>query len=289
VPAQTIRKRGWHQGSVASDSLRAEVSGWTGTTESYDLVIVVTHDCDLISADFDAEPFAELMIARRLTSSDRDGNCFRGKNPRRLQFELDGELYQIRAYEKGVVARALLAEHPPDERRTLPNVVREILPEWLAKRYERSALPDAFNERTRKAREKIRKRLAKDADLVSAIYLTVEPVDELAGEEPYLVIVSVVAESQLVDDDDTGSRLDSLTQFIRTSLTAANGVDVRDCLLLRDNDFSLADMNRSIEWDVWNGVDVRDCLLLRDNDFSLADMNRSIEWDVWDDLSYRLE
>jgi hypothetical protein len=34
------------------------------------------------------------------------------------------------------------------------------------------------------------------------------------------------------------------------------------------------------------GIDLRDCRLMADDEFTLADINRSIEWDVWDDLSY---
>jgi hypothetical protein len=242
---------------VASDSLRVVVPTWAETTRSDDLAIIVTHDCDLLSVDFDGEPYAELVIARHIEPDARDGNCFRGKNPRRLQFEAGGRVYEVRSKEKTAVARELLSEHFPDETRRLPDDVRGLLPEWIAKRYLRSALPDAFNERTRRAREKIRKCLTKDGDLVSAIFLTLEPEDELPDGDAYVVLVSVLAESEDVDDTVTGARLQTLTGLIEGAITEAPGVDVRDCRLVRGDDFSFADAKRSMEWDVWDDLSYR--------------------------------
>jgi hypothetical protein len=257
VSAQKIRELGWRQGSVASDSLRLTLSGVAPSITADDLIIVLTHDCDLASEAFEEEPFAELLIARRIAKDERDGNLFRGKNPRRLQFESEGLLFEIQAKERTTVDRSMLAYHTPDASRTLPADIRGLLARWTGRRYERAALPDAFNERTARAREKIRKQLKKHADLVTAIFLRLRSGDELPEGEPYEVMVSVVADSEFVADQIQGLWLQSMTDAIETSLSDTAGVQVADCRLVPDDEFTLADMKRSIEWDVWDDLSHR--------------------------------
>lgn len=257
MSAKQIRKLGWRQGSVASDSLRLTIPGLPSTTTADDLLVILTHDCDLVSDDFDAEPSVDVLIARRIPNSARDGNLFHGRNPRRLQLESGGALYDIRAKERLTIDRVLLASHAPDASRKLPDSIRGLLARWTAKRYERAALPDAFNERTARAREKIRKRLKKDGDLVTAIFLSLRSEAELPEDDPYEVIVSVVAESRRASDQVDGHRLRLVTDAIEEALSSADGIQVADCRLVPDDEFTLADMKRSIEWDVWDDLSNR--------------------------------
>lgn len=233
------------------------IPGLASTTSADDLLVILTHDCDLVSEDFDDEPFVDLLLARRIASGARDGNFFHGKNPRRLQLESGGALYEILAKERLTIDRVLLASHAPDASRTLPGNIRGLVAGWVARRYERAALPDAFNERTARAREKIRKHLKTDADLVTKIYLSLPSEAELTEDEPYAVVVSVVADSEHVADQIQGRRLKSMTDAIEKALSETAGIQVADCRLVPDDEFTLADMRRSIEWDVWDDLSHR--------------------------------
>jgi len=254
VSGKAIRDRGWRQCSVASDSLRTAIPEFSASTTPDDLTIVVTHDCDLVSENFEAEPMVELLLARRISDANRDPLSFRGRNPRRLQFELGGHLYEIHARERTSTNRTLLAEHGPDNERTLPKDVQIVLPEWAAKRYIRSALPDAFNDRTKKALKKIRKLLEADADLVLTIFLTLEPNSEVPDDSSYDVLVSVIGTANDILDGVRNSRLQQLTDSMERAFLSCKGIYLRDCRLIRDDEFTLADMNRSIEWDVWDDL-----------------------------------
>ena len=223
-----------------------------------DLLILITHDCSIVSGDFEEEPEAEFLLARVIPEPQRDGNYFGGKNPRRLQFQADSRLFQIRSRERIAVDRNLLAEHDPDSNRELPGNVRDLLPAWMAKRYRRAVLPDAFNKRTEDARHKIRKRLEKDGELVTAVFIELErQEDELPEGENYLVIVSVTAPSERVDDESDGPRLEGLRDRIEKVLSNTNGVRVASCALLRESEFTLEDLHRSIEWDLWDDLSYR--------------------------------
>lgn len=257
MSAQKIRELGWRQGSVASDSLRLAIPRLSSTTSAGDLLVVLTHDCDLVSEDFDEEPFVDLLIARRIPSDARDGNLFRGKNPRRLQFESSGSLFEIQAKERTTIDRTLLTLHAPDASLTPPPDVRGLLAGWMGRRYERAALPDTFNGRTARAREKIRKQLKKHADLVTAIFLRLRSEDELPEGEPYELMVSVVADAEFLADQIEVRRLQAMTDAIESSLSETPGIRVADCRLVPEDEFTLADMKRSIEWDVWDDLSHR--------------------------------
>jgi hypothetical protein len=56
----------------------------SATTDSK--LVVISHDCDLVNASFETEPFFEILIARPKATNERNSLLFNGKNPRRLQF-----------------------------------------------------------------------------------------------------------------------------------------------------------------------------------------------------------
>lgn len=255
--AQEIRRRGWRQCSIAAATLRDVLSERLPEATADDLLLLITHDCSIVSDDFEEEPEAELLLARAIPAAQRDGNYFEGKSPRRLQFEADGRLFQIRSRERIGVDRKLLAAHDPDPNRELPENVRDLLPAWMAKRYRRAVLPDAFNARTKDARKKIRKLLEKDGEIVTALFIALEREDELSEGEPYVAFVTVTAASERVDDGVDGPRLERLRDLIEKLLSESEGVEVASCELLRESEFTLEDLKRSIEWDVWDDLSYR--------------------------------
>jgi hypothetical protein len=118
--ADEIRRRGWHQCSIAADPLRERLlrDELLRDVSADDLLIIATQDCDLCHS-FETEPYAEIVIGRRVDTPD--GNCRFGKNPRRLQFELSGtaDIYEVQAISRISIPRDVLAEYVPDSERDL--------------------------------------------------------------------------------------------------------------------------------------------------------------------------
>lgn len=257
--ADEIRHRGWRQCSIAADALRERLlrDELLRNVTADDILIVATQDCDLVWQSFETEPYAEIVIGRRVDTAD--GNCRFGKNPRRLQFELPGtrDTYEVLAISRISVPRDILAEYTPDPERKLDEATSRTIPEWLAKRYTRAALPDAFNERSRSAQAKIRDRLKLDGELVEAIFLTVVPNAELAPHEAYSLVVRVVAREETLLDDAFEVRLRRLTDRMTDLFRKCKGITLVDCAVVSDEEFTFADMSRSVEWDVYDDLSQR--------------------------------
>jgi hypothetical protein len=260
--ADEIRRRGWRQCSIAADALRERLvkDEVMPDAAAGDLLIIATQDCDLICDSFADEPYAEILLARRVAT--RDGNCLYGKNPRRLQFDLPSasDTYEVQAISRISVPRQTLAEYDPDPTLALDEATSRTLPQWLGKRYARTALPDAFNERIRAAQSKIRDALKKDGDLVEAIFLTIVPNDERSEGEMYSLVVRIVSREAILLNAAAAERLQRLADRLTTLFRKCEGVTLVD-----------------------------DCAVVSDEELTFADMSRSVEWDVYDDLTYRAE
>lgn len=258
--ADEIRRRGWRQCSIAADALRERLVAeeLLPETTAGDLVIVATQDCDLVCESFADEPYAEILVARRIERAD--GNCLYGKNPRRLHFVLEatGATYEVQAISRISIPRERLAEYDPHPTLTLDEATTRTLPQWLGKRYARTALPDMFNERIRRAQGKIRDALKKDGELVEAIFLTIIPNGELPPKEPYTLLVRVVARESSLLDPELEQRLERLAERMTAQFRKCAGVTlVGECAVVSDEEFTFAEMSRSVEWDVYDDLSDR--------------------------------
>jgi len=199
--------------------------------------------------DYEAEPNIELHIARPVVK--RDGNLFHAKNPRRLQFMLDQLLYEIKIHERCILTRGCLLGRSPLERHLDEILVRTII-FWTANRYTRSALPDAFNERLNSAerqKKTIESLLKRDGDLVTGIYLRVDPQGEIGQEERYRVILRLTARTKVMEDPDSATKAIELTELLRKQFARIDGVEIESYELVSEADFSLDDLRETPRWD----------------------------------------
>ena len=93
----------WRQGTVLPHKLVPE--GILPASATIDTkLVVISHDCDLVHASYEAEPYVEFFVARLKPDTARDGRLFNGKNPRRYQFFADDSgarrLYEVDVHEK---------------------------------------------------------------------------------------------------------------------------------------------------------------------------------------------
>jgi hypothetical protein len=262
--AEQIKQSGWRQGSILSDDLVASLVAVDALPEFSEAGrwVVVSHDCDVTNASLSAEPRVELIFGERICLEKKDGNKEWGKNSRLLQVSdplknAGQEHFQFNAHHRFWIPRQCLIGHrPADQILTLETVHRLAI--WLTKRYIRSAFPDEFNERTRPAVNRLRKKFKKSGDLLTGVYVLVEDV-ELATDEDYKIIVCGVMRDQQFADHAMREAATKLQNLIEAELDKCDGIAIVQSDLRSESQISLAELRLLKRWDF-------DDLTLRDED-----------------------
>ena len=220
----------------------------TMSVRARDVVLVCSHDCDLVHESLDQEPAAELLIARAYEPDEADGVYLHGRNPRLLQFrypEDGGQLFEIRPFERWLVKREELRDIAPREDWSLSADLRLILASWLARRFRRTALPDAFNDRLRSARSKIRDALKKGSEQISGIYLGIDRDTELDADLDYEATLTVLMKVEDFQVPERRKRAWEILNKISEAIRGCSGVHLADPLVLSEESFSLDDLRNS--------------------------------------------
>ena len=212
--------------------------------------MVVSHDCDVTNGNLEAEPNVEIICLEHV--EDQDGHLFWAKNPRRYQFvdgaTGDSQVYQLGVHEKVSIDRVYLIDSSPDGDRTIDDENVRRVCSWLARRYIRSAFPDEFNERTRRATIKLKKPLKKSGDALTGVYLLVVD-DELLSEEDYRITLSATMRDDEFDNPRVRQKAQELVNKLESELNSCDGIDVLESELLPERDVSLSDLRLLKRWD----------------------------------------
>lgn len=265
--ASPVKANGWRQGSILPKPLIAKLrdqgtlpTDWSDET----VLIVVSHDCDVTNVSFTAEPFVELIAAHAIYSSDRKGHMQWGKNPRRYQFTsgIGGHEshYELSVHDKLTIPRTRLVDYQPDADRVLGTEDVRSICAWIAKRYTRAAFPDAFNERTRKAINDLRKSFKANGHLLTGIYILVQD-DELDADDPYEVTVWATMRENRFANHDERAEAQKLVNEIESALASCKGIDIIATELRAESEVSLSDLRLLKRWDF--------------DDLSLRDLSKS--------------
>jgi len=228
-----IKQQGWRQGSIVRDGdLETLLPTAFGQDSSRTPVgVVASHSCDLAHGDDSAEPHAEIILGYGIDetlSPSKVGGLTHGKNPRWLCLELHShpsgkERFEFRPYDLQRVARERLAEVAPDDERFLPEDQVRILSSWLAARFRRTALPDTFNDRLKPLRKKLSRLYKRLSPSVSAIYIRLQPDDEVEADQQYAAdLLLTVPESHSEHLADIAEEADRLAELFRQV-----GIDAR--------------------------------------------------------------
>jgi hypothetical protein len=221
--------------------------------EQEGLVILISQDCDIVHSSYEDEPYVEILVARPLPMEQQDGNLFHGKNPRRLQFVLEkglsSQLYGVSIQEKSRIDRKLLLAGAPDAEHQLSSVTVDLLAKWTAKRYTRAAFPNEFNERCRRATNRIRDRLKTKGYLITGVFLHLHSYEELPPTEDYKVIMRVTALPETCENRQEEEIALSLCAAIESILNDCGGIQVVDSSLAAETEISLHDLRLLRRWD----------------------------------------
>lgn len=245
-----IRDARWRQGAILRNPLAARVSRQLKLKLRDDeKLVVVTHDCDVVNGRLEHEPFVELL---RIKPAAANGNATYGKNPRRLEFSVDvqgvAQQFEAVVHDRVRMARSVLASGQPDTT-VIADDTRDLISEWLAKRYVRAAFPDAFNDRIAGQKKAIEKALKKDGEYLSGIYLVLSSMEELSEDELYTI--AITGTMRVADYDDQARRVaaDRALTALSAAVRAARGIIVEAVSLQSEDEFTLDDARIMLRWD----------------------------------------
>lgn len=237
---EDVRAAGWSQGAT----LLATTEITTDLIEAGQLYLVISHPCDVVSLDAQRDPFVELIKANVI--SQMDGNLTFGKNSRRLHLRLGQASVELRAAERLVVDRQLLATVSPQD--VLGDGDRRLLAAWLASRYARPAFPDEFNGRLKTASRQIEKALRTKGEHISGIYITTE-LAELEPEVDYNVVIFMTMTPERFDTPSDYADVNEARDQIESALTAVDGIHLVDLSVVSEDAMTLDELRTLSRWD----------------------------------------
>ena len=185
-----IANLGWRQGAILGGPL-AKLAGEYAPRKlavgSADLLVLTSHDCDIVNFSIDKEPVVEVLRMRAATAGKVDRQQSWGRNPRTLQLVIEAceapVVLSCVAHDRWTIPRVLLLGESPA--RCLPDQERRLVAEWLAKRYIRAAFPMVFDQRWRSKQRDWQGLLKKYSEWMQGVYLRLSTLDELPANAPY--------------------------------------------------------------------------------------------------------
>jgi hypothetical protein len=219
-----------------------------------DLVVVISHDCDVSQRELEKEPWVELAVVRALDRRP-DGSRTAGKDPRLLEFDAivgGGPMVgQVSASERWLAPRERLAGSVPDG--DLLTTPTGILPVWFSGRYIREAFPDEFNMRWSLAEEQLKRLLRTGAGSINAIYLALDDA-ELDQAQDYVVVMRGVMLAQDYDVEARRTLAQVTLGRVAATLSGCSGIDVVDFDLVPERDITLDDIRAIKRWSPFDSL-----------------------------------
>ena len=188
--SESMVRLGWRQGSVLGAELARIARQYAPervAVSDEDLLIVTSHDCDIVSPSLDKEPVVEILRARIATASKVDRQYSGGRNPRVLSLVFKAgatdTVLACSVHDRWTIPRDLLQCGAPHGQ--LAEKERRLIAEWLAKRYIRAAFPTAFDLRWHTKRRDWQRLLQRYSEWLQGAYLRLDTFDELPADIPY--------------------------------------------------------------------------------------------------------
>jgi len=215
-----IAKLGWRQGSILGTKLaelackNAPQNVAVGGT---DLLILTSHDCDIVNSSIEKEPVVEVLSTSVAMPKRVDKQKSWGRNPRTLQLAVDvgngPVVLSCTVHNRWPIPRSLLLQEAPAG--CLPDKERRLVSEWLAKRYIRAAFPTAFDLRWRSKSKDWEELLKKHSEWLTGIYLRLSTLDELPDAKPYKCHIILAVPSSKRRGTEWAKKRDELEEEVK--------------------------------------------------------------------------
>lgn len=249
---RAVRDNGWRQGFIFRVQDHPRITKTTGKPiPDGARCVVVSHSCDLSHPNPDNEPMAEVLVGT-LVPGKPDGRMTSAKNPRTLHVALvlsEGSRYfEFRIANRLHINRNLLDDLSPDESCRLEGPALRTTQRWLANRYTREALPNAFNKRiTPVARGRIEAALKEHGNDINSMYIGVDPMTEIPEDKKYQVLLQALMADAAFSDAERHKSGWQAVDAVAAALKEC-GIEVVDASVRSMSDFSMAELELVMEW-----------------------------------------
>ena len=261
-PPAWTRHTAWRQGSVLTREAAVTCGVLSDNADPAEVVVVVSHDCDLTSDDLDAEPAAEVIAGRTVATAH--GNYTHAKAPRTLHWSVNRVgtecVLELVATRKVLVPKPLLAAFSPDPGFSLQPRSLLTLRRWLGVRYNRGAFPDTFVNRMKAAdlTDRMSKHLEPAQSLISVVYIDLKDAQqrELAAGEVYpfnVLLVFAPGKDPLDAQDQAEELAEALADKLVKRLVAkggptVTGLQLGNCIAISEDELTLSQSRVFQQW-----------------------------------------
>ena len=229
-----LEANGWLQGSlVLLEDLPLLKKSFEHVPEDDVYLITASQSCD-VCGEIDKEKLIEFSIARPIEKLN--GSYLYNKNPRCLHLSAsqdDGnggftEIYfELLAYDKIAIDKLILGEIKqikPCNQIILSNASISQYADWLAARYNRPALPTAFERRLDESwkKDKRAKAAGKLSEYILGIYVDIDPDTEIIETERYEVDILVLVTEEAANNTNLYQKIVELIDKYVEAMNDAN-------------------------------------------------------------------
>lgn len=258
-----IEPLGWRQGSVVPVSLAQRIcdEGYlpdgTDFDPATDYLIVISQDCDLVSLSAKNEPWCEVLIAK--APAKPDGNFFHGKNPRRIQFELNNAgMLECSIHDRFRFPREELIACGPADNVIATDRVLDLLRQWIVKRYVRAAFPGTFNNRYAGIRKHIETALGDEGGMyLVEIFLLINTFDELPADETYNIVLIGSMMDEDFDDSGKSAKAKEALAAVAQLFEECEGIKALNYTVRARRNLSLSELDLLRRWDYLDPISTR--------------------------------
>ena len=213
---QKIRDNGWKQFSILDNQ--------EGVVEVVpkSKYLLVSQDCDIVQPSFEKEKNVEIIQLKEVQEPNKSNTNLKNFRTPHIPFKDNGKdkHYEIDVGARFFIERKTLADISPISGISLDKKAQKTIIELIKARYERTALPDAFNMRF--PDRKIKKLLKNHSHDTYGLFIDVSPEEELSdGFEYHIRLVMLVIEREDAHDQ----LLESIVEEINDGISV---VEYRD-------------------------------------------------------------
>ena len=252
----------WRQGDLLTPESVGELPALAGCTGGQRRVVVITHDCDLAREE-DLEPTVEVIVGDVVEKAN--AAFLYAKHPRQLHLaykDTNGRdvFVELLHTKRQVISKKEFANAHKDCCLSLEDREKRTLKQWLAARYGRAAFPNAFENRLKPLKDKIKKITEGVDEYLVAVYFDLgeNASKELPDSEPYdLSIFLIYAESDAggqplaqarEEAEQAAAKLHGSFERVFGKPEDATEIALDRCAAVADTNFTLGDIRRMLHW-----------------------------------------
>ncbi|MDR2440675.1 MAG: hypothetical protein LBE12_15035 [Planctomycetaceae bacterium] len=249
INAEKIKENEWKQGDIFPQEAIKQIAEKHFPDVELDglRIIVVSHSCDIRYYKADEELWIEILLARSI--QNRDNASIQGRRQRYYHLEIENKTSGIKSWfeanidDRYRIYRNFCADYKPSSQWVINNDEKRSIARWIAYRYTRIALPDAFNERIRPKKNELKKLLKKDvSQFISGLYICLSN-QELQKNQTYEIeIIGAITKQHYSNPDNREVAGNHILEFEKI-VSNCDGINVTSKCLSEEN-ISLDDIKR---------------------------------------------